>query len=342
MALQDKQSEHLFPDDVGIVVIGRNEGERLVNCLNSIEPRTITTVYVDSDSSDGSVAMSECLGATVVELDMARPFTAGRARNEGAAALKALIPKIRFVQFVDGDCELDSGWLAAALAFITQREDIAVVCGRRRELFPHLSVYNWLCDVEWSTPIGEASACGGDSLVRMSAFEAVGGFQPRLMAGEEPELCLRLRQNGWRIWRLDTDMTQHDAAITHFGQWWRRIVRSGYGYAEGFSLHTGSSPPILKRQLARAVFWGGLMPLVIFLSALAKPITIVAALIYPLQITSIALRSGAKMWRPWTFALFITVAKFAEFEGILKYFWRRWRGNAGALIEYKEAGNPTK
>ena len=36
-------------------------------------------------------------------------------------------------------------------------------------------------------------------LVRVEAFEAVGGFRPELIAGEEPELCMRLREKGWKI-----------------------------------------------------------------------------------------------------------------------------------------------
>jgi hypothetical protein len=121
-------------------------------------------------------------------------------------------PDLRFVQFIDGDCSLAPEWLEKARAFIGQRNDIAIVCGRRRERHPDASFYNQLCDLEWDTPIGEASACGGDALVRLEAFELVGGFRAQLIAGEEPEL--------WRIWRLDAEMTEHDALITRFKQWW--------------------------------------------------------------------------------------------------------------------------
>src|SRR5687767_7045111 len=43
-------------NDVGVVAIGRNEDQRLVRCLESM-PRTIRkAVYVDSGSTDDSVA----------------------------------------------------------------------------------------------------------------------------------------------------------------------------------------------------------------------------------------------------------------------------------------------
>ena len=289
----------------------------------------------DSGSTDHSVAAAEQFGATVVRLDMTRPFTAARARNEGFAALKALQPNIQFVQFIDGDCELNTGWLALALDFIAQHNDIAVVCGRLREQHPEMSVYNWLCNVEWDAPTGETSACGGIFLVRADAFEAVHGFQLQLIAGEEPELCLRLRKLGWKIWRLNVEMAKHDAAITRFGQWWRRSVRSGYAYAEVFWLHANSPAAIWKREVVRAAFWGGFMPVAILFGTLIKPIAIALLLIYPLQIGRIALRRGITTPKSWTYALFIMLAKFAEFEGLLKYLWRRWHGERVALIEYK-------
>ena len=37
--------------------------------------------------------------------------------------------------------------------------------------------------------------------MRVEAFEAVGGYRAQLIAGEEPELCVRLREIGWKIWR---------------------------------------------------------------------------------------------------------------------------------------------
>lgn len=322
-------------DDIGVVVIGRNEGERLVNCLESVKLTIGNIVYVDSGSTDGSAAAAERLGASVIALDLARPFTAARARNEGFAALTSLRPDIRFVQFIDGDCTLVPGWLDAAFAFMDERSDVAVVCGRRRERNPGGSVYNWLADLEWNTPTGEASACGGDSLLRVAAFETVGGFQSRLIAGEEPELCLRLRENGWKVWRLDSEMTLHDAAITRFGQWWVRAVRCGYAYAEVSRLHKSSPFAIWGLETARAAFWGGFLPVIICLGALVNPAALGGIFAYILQTCRIAMTRDATSPQSWIFALFMMVGKFAEFQGILKFHWRRISRRATSLIEYK-------
>jgi GT2 family glycosyltransferase len=335
MALHTLQS-HTLQSDVGIVAIGRNEGERLIGCLTSASRAGAAIVYVDSGSTDGSVAAAECLGAYVVRLDLRLPFTAARARNEGFAALKGLMPQMRFVQFIDGDCELAAGWLKAALAFLEARADVAIVCGRRRERFPQRSIYNRLCDAEWDTPVGEAAFCGGDTLVRVDAFEAAGGFRGELIAGEEPELCTRLKGAGWKIWRLGDEMTLHDAAITRFGQWWLRAVRAGYGYADLARLH-GAFANVYRRQLASAFVWAGVLPVAILVGAVFHPAALFGLLVYPLQIARIACKTGGSAWS-WTYAFFMVLGKFAELEGVLRYWWRRWRGNKVRLIEYKSAG----
>ena len=324
------------PEDVGVVVIGRNEGERLVVCLASVKAVTGNIVYVDSGSTDGSIAAAKQIGASVVALNLSEPFTAARARNEGFAALRAMRPSIRFVQFVDGDCILVDGWIEKAFAFIDQSEDIAIVCGRRRERYPAVSVYNQLLDLEWNTPVGEAAACGGDALVRVAAFEAVGGFRPRVLAGEEPELCVRLREAGWRIWRLDAEMTQHDAAMTRLRQWRVRAVRSGYGFAEVSRLHRASPFRIWERAIPSAVFWAGLVPALIILGGIVHPLFLCAVLIYPLEVFWIAIRRGLNSPRVWTYSVLTVLDKFAQLQGIIKFYWRRSRGQTAELIEYKK------
>jgi glycosyltransferase involved in cell wall biosynthesis len=326
-------------NQLGIVVIGRNEGQRLVDCLNSLKAHEGRVVYVDSGSIDGSISVAERARALVVRLDAVRPFTAARARNEGFAALVATMPHVGFVQFIDGDCVLVPDWLEIALPFIANRTDVAVVCGRRRERYPERSIYNRLCDIEWNTPIGEAVACGGDSLVRVDAFQEVSGFRPDLMAGEEPELCARLRAKGWKIWRLDAEMTRHDAAIIRFSQWWLRAVRSGYAAMEVSLAHLSTGEMLQeKRTVASAATWAGLLPLVILFSSLFHPVFLALILIYVIQLARIAVRGRTPGLSSWTYAAFMMIAKFAELQGIVRYLWHFCRGEAGRLIEYKRNG----
>lgn len=220
---------------IDAVVIGRNEGARLLACLDALQGHVRRIIYVDSGSTDGSVDAARAAGATVIALDMTQPFTAARARNAGLDVLAVDAPD--FVQLLDGDCQMQPGWLSAALAAFAAHPLAVGVCGRRRERFPEASVYNALADREWNTPIGQARACGGDALIRFAAVRAVGGYNPALIAGEEPDLCLRLRAAGGQVWRIEAEMTLHDAAMTRFGQWWKRTVRAGHAFAEGAALH---------------------------------------------------------------------------------------------------------
>jgi len=315
---------------MGVVAIGRNEGERLQRCLGSI-PRGTPIVYVDSASTDDSVAYARSVGAEVVELDMRRPFSAARARNEGAERLTARHPELAFVQFVDGDCEFEPSWIADATRFLETEPEFAAVCGRRRERHPEASFYNQLCDAEWNTPPGETAACGGDAMVRLTAFAAAGGYDGAVIAGEEPEFCARLRARGWRVWRLDVPMTIHDADMHHFRQWWMRAVRSGYGYAQVWSKTRRVGAPLYGRELARAVGWSvGPMGLAMILAALAGPIALVTApLLWIAQFARLTRRDGVMG------GLHLFAGKFAETWGAMRYGAARVAGRRHGAIYYK-------
>jgi GT2 family glycosyltransferase len=318
------------PDEVAAVVIGRNEGARLVACLDSLAGRVARVVYVDSGSSDGSVAAAAARGAEVVALDLSRPFTAARARNEGAACLAAEgIP--RFIQFLDGDCTLAPGWIDTARAALLTDPGLALVCGRRRERHPEASLWNRLIDREWDRPAGETKACGGDFMIRSEAFAQVGGFDPRVIAGEEPEMCVRLRRAGWRIVRLDAEMTTHDAAMTRLSQWWRRARRAGYAYALGASLHGAPPERHYVRQLRRAVLWGGALPLVaLTLALVVSPWALLLLMAYPAQAARLAARDGDA-----AHSAFLVLAKVPEALGAAAFALDRARGRTPAIIEYK-------
>jgi glycosyltransferase involved in cell wall biosynthesis len=319
---------------VGLVAIGRNEGARLVLCLESVRREGIPFVYVDSGSTDGSLDTARALGAEVVELDMAVPFTAARARNAGFRRLLAVHPGLAFVQFVDGDCEVRQGWLETARAFLAGAPGVGVVCGRRRERHPEASVFNRLCDMEWNGPVGEILECGGDAMMRVEPLVAVGGYRPDLIAGEEPELCVRLRGAGWKIWRLEAEMTLHDAAMSRWTQWWNRSKRAGHAFAEVVWIHRGSPFAIWERSVVSAVAWGGMLPAAIVVLTLVDARFAALALVYPLQIARLAIKLGG---RPddWRFAAFTVLGKIPEFAGILRFHLNRLLRRRKVLIEYK-------
>ncbi|MDB5322975.1 MAG: glycosyl transferase family 2 [Phycisphaerales bacterium] len=330
--------------EVGAVVIGRNEGERLARSLASLRALNVSIVYVDSGSTDGSVVAAHGVQIEVIELDRGRPFTAARARNEGFGRLRELHPDLSYVQFVDGDCELFAGWIDTATEFLKGHGEIAVVAGRLVERDRNASIYNTLCALEWERPTGEISACGGIFLARVKAFADVGGFNPDVPAAEDDELCLRLRASGWKVWSLDAEMARHDAAMTRFSQWWRRAKRAGYAYAQGAAMHGQTADRHFVRDVRRIWFWGMIVPLIALLPAWwTRGWSLLVLLGYPLlavRIFASGRRHGWSAGDAWLYAIFTVLGKWPGLLGVLEFLRHRRGDKPKRPIEYNGETKP--
>ena len=325
---------------IGIVVIGRNEGERLKNCIRSLSNSDLNIVYVDSASSDDSVAYVKQQGFDVIELDMSIPFSAARARNEGYQYLLSAYSDIDYIQFFDGDCEVCEGWIATAHKCLEDNPRLAAVCGRTRERFPDKTIYNKLCEIEWDAPVGPTKSTGGGFMCRRQALVEVGGFDPRVIAGEEPELCFRLRQSGWEIERLGHDMVLHDADMTSFRQWWRRTERSGHAYAQAVSMHGRSHERYYVKDLVRVLLWALLIPaftlvFTVFFSAWF----LLLLLVYPLKIAQIAQAEIKRhgFYIGLVHASTLVLCKFPQFKGVIHFVVKYLTGQNFKIIEHKNA-----
>lgn len=326
--------------ELGLVAIGRNEGERLRRCLGSIPDGLGAVVYVDSGSSDGSRERAAERGVVVVDLDRSRPFTAARARNAGFARLLEVAPGTRAVQFVDGDCSLAPGWLEAGARLLDDDPERVAVCGYRREQQPDASIYNLLCDLEWTAAgPGEVGdfGFGGDVLIRVDAFRAVGGYDESLIAGEDPELSARLRWAGGRVVRVDREMTRHDADMHRFGQWWTRSLRAGHAFAEVAARHRERG--LFRRNLRSIAIWGGLLPALLLLGLLAWPLVAVLAIaLYAVQVARIA-RSVDPRQRSLrervAWGLCCMASQLPKAWGALLFARKRLGGERQEIIEYK-------
>jgi GT2 family glycosyltransferase len=325
---------------VGVVVIGRNEGERLRRCLSSIAGSLARVVYVDSGSTDNSVLLARSMQVEVVDLDLSVPFTAARARNAGFARLAQQDAAIQFVQFVDGDCELAPDWLAEAAASIEQSRDVAIVCGRLHERHPEQSIYNRICAIEWNGPLGEIAACGGIFMIRAAEFAKVGGFNPAIIAAEDDDLCLRVRGNGGKVTRIDLPMAWHDAAMTRGSQWWRRAVRCGFAFAQVSSLHGRGPFRHFVRETRSTWIWGCFIPVVIIvLAVLTRGWALLA---FPALYLFAAFRIARNpRWRElspgmrWAYAAHCLASKFPQVVGQVKFWWRRARNAPNVIIEHR-------
>ena len=340
MAAESESSRSTPPKGLGVVIIGRNEAARLGSGLESVLQVPIR-IYVDSGSTDESVAVARRAGADIVELDPGFPFTAARGRNEGFERLLALDPQVEFVLFIDGDCVLQAGWIEEARALFDQRPEVAAICGRRRERYPDASPYNRLTDIEWDEAVGDTEAFGGDVMMRVSAFREVDGYDPTLIAGEDPELSLRLRLAGYTLVRLPSEMTLHDIDLLSFGPWWRRQVRSGHAYAEVVWLQGARRDVFWARQLGSILVWCGALPLLSVMAAWPTQgwsLLLLALLgVLWLRIAMYARTARGLSLRVSTiYATGCVIGKFAQLRGVLEFAWRRLtrRGDV-TLIDYR-------
>lgn len=321
---------------LSVVVIGRNEGARLERCLRSIgqmdAPGEVEIVYVDSASVDGSPARAAAMGAKVIAVHPKRP-TAALGRNAGWRAASA-----EFVLFLDGDTILNPAFVKEALRNLD--ETTAIVWGHRREINIQGSIYNRTLDLDWIYPPGITEFCGGDALMRRAVLEQVGGFDETLIAGEEPEMCRRIRSHGWKIRHIDFPMTGHDLAMTKWSQYWRRATRAGYAYAEVSQRFRGSGLPFWEED-ARRNRNRALVLIVLCLLGLTGwwQFLIVLALF-----SALVLRTAAKtrwkspsLYTRLLYGVHSHLQQIPIFVGQLQYWNDRRAGKVRGLIEYKGA-----
>jgi cellulose synthase/poly-beta-1,6-N-acetylglucosamine synthase-like glycosyltransferase len=327
---------------ISVVVIGRNEGKRLKRCLASVAAMDrpvdgFEVIYVDSESTDGSQRYAADSGARVLEVTPTRPCAAV-GRNAGWRASTAPI-----ILFLDGDTMLVPDFVSHGLAEFEDPK-IAIVWGHRRELAPRASVFNRVLDLDWIYPPGVSEFCGGDALVRRRVLEEVGGFDERLIAGEEPEMCQRIRSRGYTILHIDRPMTAHDLAMTRWSQYWRRALRAGYAYAEISDRSTESGLQLWRTEsrhnlghggLLLATTGGGLLGTLALRSLI--PMTLVAA-----GILLLGLRTERRVrWKSGDFTTRLLYGLHSHLQqipilfGQLRYWRDRRNGRVGSLIDYK-------
>lgn len=338
----NKATSTFEPSRVGVVLIGRNEGARLVRSLESVCGRGHEVVYVDSGSTDSSCAEAKKRGAHVVDLDMSIPFSAARGRNAGWRFLREHHDHIEVVQFADGDCEVAEGWLELGARTLAERSDVVAVCGYRKERAPGDSVFNRVCDVEWRIgQTGQVDSMGGDRMVTMDALQITGGYDPSVIAGEDDEFSVRLRQEtGKKLLRLDALMTLHDANMHELRQWFSRAKRCGHGYAQVDAMQAERDEErIYKAHLRRSVLWGAAMPAAgaaLALPTLGLSLGVFAR--YPISALRAARHCrerGFSLAHAASWGVSCALAPFPEALGALKYYADKSRGQAPTIIEYK-------
>jgi hypothetical protein len=199
-------------------------------------------------------------------------------------------------------------------------------------------------DLDWIYAPGLVEFCGGDALFTRKALVESNGFDEGLIAGEEPELCRRLRALGYGILHIDAPMTGHDLQITRWVQYWRRATRAGHAYAEVSERFRGSEDPFWTHDRRRNVMRGGF-----WLASLA--VALAASLrygLFPLLgwsgiLSLMTLRSAWKArwkskdrWAVLLYGLHSHLQQVPILIGQMQYEMTKGRRKTRKLIEYKE------
>ncbi|HSS27381.1 MAG TPA: glycosyltransferase family 2 protein [Usitatibacter sp.] len=124
-------------------------------------------------------------------VDIARSgANAGFGRGHNAAISRGTSP---WILILNQDCIVEPGALAALVESAARDPQDIAVWELRQVPYEHPKAYDPVTlDTPW--------ASGAAMLVRRGAFDAVGGFEPRIfMYGEDVDLSWRLRAKGWRV-----------------------------------------------------------------------------------------------------------------------------------------------
>ena len=327
---------------LSVVIIGRNEGQRLIDCINSVlamnnPPDNLEIIYVDSDSKDGSPERALALGVQVIVVHPKRP-AAAIGRNAGWQVAHAPL-----ILFLDGDTILQPNFTKKALKNF-EDPTVAIVYGHIYELYPQNSIYQRVLNLDWIDEAGIVEFCGGNALIRRHVLEEVGGYNELLIAGEEPEMCQRIRTRGYTILHIDQPMALHDLGIFRFSQYWQRTERGGHAYAEISTMFKNTAIPLWQHESRKNLFHATLL-VILFVIGLFTSLFLTAWWPLLISVGLFALLSIRSAWKArWKstnkFTLFL-YGLHSQFQhipiafGQLSYFYHRWRGKRRHLIEYK-------
>jgi glycosyltransferase involved in cell wall biosynthesis len=327
-----------WQQEVGIVVVGRNESDRLNASLESICCYDSIKVYVDSGSVDNSVELAKGYGVHIIELDESSPFTAARARNSGYRFLVSHQPDLKYVQFLDGDSALERGWLKRAYDVLSSSAEVGAVAGVRRERFVKRSVHQLLLDIEWLLLSEQTEYFGGDVMIRRATLDETRGYTDGLIAGEDPELSYRIRRDGWSIRKLLTPMSIHDSGSPGLKSWFIRMTRTGHSYMEVHSLTRESPKPCWRREVSSNFFWGTLFPCSVLAAVPTLPgLVLLLGMLYPVLCLRIYFRFKHRLGKQSarTYAVYCVLGKFPQAFGQLLYLFKKLTSRRSVLIEYK-------
>ena len=231
--------------ELSVVLISKNQEWNIARLVESVLRETDSLpareiVLVDSASTDRTTEIAARYPIAVLKLRPEQRLTAAAGRYVGYKQTTGDL-----VLFLDGDMELCEGWLHEALDVMQSRSDVAVISGMiiDRPKPTHTSTAEDLEPLEMDTAGLDVPHGGGAAMYRRSVLERVGTFNPYLYSDEEPELCLRVRHAGYRVFRLPRPVVFHYSSPAEaFSTLFERRSRNLWlGYGQNIRYFAASS-----------------------------------------------------------------------------------------------------
>ena len=204
MPISDTPSFQSLPF-VSIIVPARNEAGYIKRCLTSLQSQSYPRqeyeiILVDNGSVDDSIL----IGRQYADIVLSMPGVhVSAVRNFGAKNARGSI-----YAFIDADCVADFAWIQSAVNLI---QETLCICGSRCRV----PVDGTWVERAWfgAIPTTRYEAVylnSGNLIVPVSIFNFLGGFNEKLVTGEDYEFCLRA-SNHTRI------ISDPGIGVVHYG-----------------------------------------------------------------------------------------------------------------------------
>ncbi|MBN1452689.1 MAG: glycosyltransferase [Anaerolineales bacterium] len=258
------------------MIIARNEaahiGRAIEAALDGVKAWPQTEILlVDSASTDATVEIAQRYPISIVRLSPEQFLSAAAGRYIGMLHTQGT-----FILHLDGDMELEPGWLEQAIPILAAHPEAAGVDGYYRNLYVRdgqVLSEGRMCEGP-SDRVSTTSYFCGAALYRRSALKAVGGFNPYLISNEEPELSIRLRHAGFTLLRIPTLLCIHYGPPENSWEYILRRFRinlwAGYGQVPRYHLRSGLLGMVIKELVAYTSLYllGTLLLLIALLTAI--------------------------------------------------------------------------
>ncbi|MBJ3592517.1 glycosyltransferase [Salmonella enterica subsp. enterica serovar Saintpaul] len=227
-----------------------NEAKGIEKTIDSIQRQLVgyphKIIVADSLSTDSTQQLAVNKGVTVVSLTDPGDRCCGVGHQLGY-----LYSEGDYLLLMDGDMELEEGFVDQAVAFLQAKPEYAGVAGTvAMDDAVNYEFKSRKQRINQIYPVGDCDHLGGGGLYRRAAIEKIGYLTNRnLHAYEEAELGLRLLDAGYKLHRLNIPYFIHTSHTMPTFQMLKHRWKSGYYQAPGEFLRCAWGKPYFIKAL---------------------------------------------------------------------------------------------